>query len=48
MKSCLVLRHVAFEDLGILRAPLARKGFDIVVHDMGVNDPLHSKSTRLI
>jgi GMP synthase (glutamine-hydrolysing) len=51
VNSCSIHQHeilfssapLAFEDLGILRAPLTRKGFDIVVHDMGVNDPSASE-----
>jgi GMP synthase (glutamine-hydrolysing) len=37
MKSCLVLRHVAFEDLGILAAILAGRGYEPRYVDVGVD-----------
>lgn len=36
MKSCLAVRHVAFEDLGHLRALLAARDFDVRYLDAGV------------
>jgi GMP synthase (glutamine-hydrolysing) len=34
-KTCLVLRHVAFEDLGILTPVIEAAGYDIEIHDLG-------------
>jgi len=34
-KTCLVLRHVAFEDLGILKPVIEAAGYDIQIHDLG-------------
>jgi GMP synthase (glutamine-hydrolysing) len=36
-KSCLAVRHVAFEDLGLLGALLADRGYDIRHHEAGVD-----------
>ncbi|WP_369827821.1 hypothetical protein [Collimonas sp. PA-H2] len=36
MKTALVLRHVAFEDLGQLAPLLSQRGFDITYFDVGV------------
>jgi GMP synthase (glutamine-hydrolysing) len=38
MKTCLVLRHVAFEDLGMLASMLAHRGFETRYLDVGVDD----------
>jgi GMP synthase (glutamine-hydrolysing) len=35
-KSCLAVRHVAFEDLGLLGPLLAERGYDVRYHDAGV------------
>jgi GMP synthase (glutamine-hydrolysing) len=35
-KSCLAIRHVAFEDLGLLGPLLAGRGYDIRYHEAGV------------
>jgi GMP synthase (glutamine-hydrolysing) len=40
-KTCLVVRHVAFEDLGLLGPLLAARGFDIRYLDAGV-EPLET------
>lgn len=37
MTTCLVLRHVAFEDLGVFAAPLADRGFTLDVRQAGVD-----------
>lgn len=37
MKSCLVLRHLAFEDLGLLASILKRRDFDYRYIDIGVD-----------
>lgn len=37
MKQCLVLRHVAFEDLGVFAEPLAERGFSFDVRQAGVD-----------
>jgi GMP synthase (glutamine-hydrolysing) len=37
MKQCLVLRHVAFEDLGVFAGPLAERGFSFDVRQAGVD-----------
>jgi len=36
IKTCLAVRHVAFEDLGVLGPLLAARGYDIRCHDAGV------------
>jgi GMP synthase (glutamine-hydrolysing) len=41
-KSCLVLRHVAFEGLGVLAEILSEKGFDARYSEIGV-DPLPAR-----
>jgi GMP synthase (glutamine-hydrolysing) len=38
MKTCLVLRHVAFEDLGALASILSRSGFNARYLDVGVDE----------
>ena len=38
-KTCLTVRHVAFEDLGILGPLIAARGYDIRYHDAGI-EPL--------
>jgi GMP synthase (glutamine-hydrolysing) len=35
-KSCLAVRHVAFEDLGLLGPLLSARGYDIRYHDAGI------------
>ncbi len=35
-KSCLAVRHVAFEDLGLLGPLVAARGYDVRYHDAGV------------
>jgi GMP synthase (glutamine-hydrolysing) len=35
-KSCLAVRHVAFEDLGLLGPLVSARGYDIRYHDAGV------------
>jgi len=35
-KTCLAVRHVAFEDLGILGPLIAARGYDIRYHDAGI------------
>jgi GMP synthase (glutamine-hydrolysing) len=35
-KSCLAVRHVAFEDLGLLGPLLDERGYDVRYHDAGV------------
>ena len=37
MPTALVLRHVAFEDLGLFEAPLRERGYSIDIVDAGVN-----------
>jgi GMP synthase (glutamine-hydrolysing) len=50
MKNCLVLRHVAFEDLGTLAAILTRRGIAPRYLDMGVDpiDPAEVARTDLL
>lgn len=38
MKTCLALRHVAFEDLGTLASILAQRAFEMRYLDLGVDD----------
>lgn len=45
MPTALAIRHVAFEDLGTLQAPLEQAGYRIAYHDvaeqdLGTTDPL--------
>src|SRR5580698_2411020 len=40
-RSAVALRHVAFEDLGLLAPVLAREGFDVVYRDAAVDELLH-------
>jgi GMP synthase (glutamine-hydrolysing) len=35
-KSCLAVRHVAFEDLGLLGPLIAARGYDVRYHDAGI------------
>jgi GMP synthase (glutamine-hydrolysing) len=35
-KSCVAVRHVAFEDLGLLSPLVAARGYDIRYHDAGI------------
>jgi len=35
-KSCLAVRHVAFEDLGLLGPLVAARGYDVRYHDAGI------------
>ena len=35
-KSCLAVRHVAFEDLGLLGPLLSARGYDVHYHDAGI------------
>jgi len=35
-KSCLAVRHVAFEDLGLLGPLLSTRGYDVRYHDAGI------------
>jgi GMP synthase (glutamine-hydrolysing) len=35
-KTCLAIRHVAFEDLGLLGPLVAARGYDVRYHDAGV------------
>ena len=36
MKTCLAVRHVAFEDLGLLGPLLAARGYQVRYHDAGI------------
>jgi GMP synthase (glutamine-hydrolysing) len=36
-KSCLAVRHVAFEDLGLLGPLVSARGYDIRYHDAGID-----------
>ncbi|MGD9740784.1 MAG: glutamine amidotransferase [Bauldia sp.] len=45
MKSCLVLRHLAFEDLGVLSPVLSEAGYAATIHDVGVG-PLPTEAIR--
>jgi len=36
-KACLAVRHVAFEDLGLLGPLIAARGYDIRYHDAGID-----------
>lgn len=38
MKSCVAIRHVAFEDLGSFEAPLVQAGFSIRYAEAGLDD----------
>ncbi len=36
IKSCVAVRHVAFEDLGLLGPLVSARGYDIRYHDAGI------------
>jgi GMP synthase (glutamine-hydrolysing) len=38
MKSCVVLRHVAFEDLGVLAPILSRRSLRVQYLDLGIDE----------
>ena len=42
-KTCLAVRHVAFEDLGLLGPLVAARGYDIHYHDAGI-DPFDEET----
>jgi GMP synthase (glutamine-hydrolysing) len=50
MKTCLVLRHVAFEDLGTLASVLAQRGFQARYIEVGVDnlDPAQLEDSDLL
>jgi GMP synthase (glutamine-hydrolysing) len=50
MKTCLVLRHVAFEDLGTLASVLAHRGFQARYVEVGVDklDPAQLEDSDLL
>src|ERR1700741_4560300 len=35
-KTCLAVRHVAFEDLGVLGPLVSARGYDVRYHDAGI------------
>jgi GMP synthase (glutamine-hydrolysing) len=45
-KFCLAVRHVAFEDLGLLGPLVVSRGYDVRYHDAGI-DPFESGTLRL-
>ena len=50
MNTCLALRHVAFEDLGMLASILQHRGFETRCVDVGVDslEPAEVASTDLL
>ena len=36
-KACLAVRHVAFEDLGLLGPLVAARGYEVRYHDAGID-----------
>ena len=40
-KTCLAIRHVAFEDLGLLGPLVSARGYEISYHDAGI-DPFNA------
>jgi GMP synthase (glutamine-hydrolysing) len=42
-KTCLAVRHVAFEDLGLLGPLVAARGYDVRYHDAGI-DPFDAQT----
>jgi GMP synthase (glutamine-hydrolysing) len=49
-KTCLAVRHVAFEDLGLLGPLVAARGYDVRYHDAGVQpfDPAMVQAADLL
>ncbi len=51
-RTCLAVRHVAFEDLGLLTPLLAARGYEIRYHDAGIDPiepaPLHAPDLVIV